>query len=441
MEEYRIGYETIIKASQHLISGSSINFVPGETYISPHGAIIDGEDVSNLVRCSLDKWYTEGKYSKAFQIKLKDFFGGRVRGVTLCNSGSSANLLAISALTSKEFGSRAIMPGDEVITTALGFPTTVNAIIQNHAIPVFVDVDLHTFVPSPSIIEEAIIEGKTKAVILAHPLGAVFDAERIREICDEYRIWLIEDVCDALGSTLNGRLVGTFGDIATISFYPAHHITGGEGGAVLTQSPMVKKVVESFRDWGRDCYCMAGKDNTCGKRFNYEWECLPYGYDHKYVYSRLGYNLKLTDLQAALLESQIDKLPYFIERRRENFRLLYDGLKEFGTYLRLPKVIDGADPSWFGFLITVKDFCSPFTYNELIAYLNEHKIGTRTFFAGNLLRHPAYKDVEYTVFEELINTDVVTKNSFWIGVWPGITKEMVEYIIKIFRNFIDEKTK
>jgi len=280
-------------------------------------------------------------------------------------------------------------------------------------------------------------------VVLAHPLGMLFDAERVREICDEYNIWLIEDCCDCFGGTLNGRLAGTFGDLATHSYYPAHFVTGGEGGAVLTKSPMVKKVVESFRDWGRDCWCSPGNDNTCGKRFGHEWEDLPIGYDHKYVYSRIGYNLKLTDLQAAILVSQIDKLPEFIEKRRRNFELLYNGLKEFDTYLRLPKVINGAEPSWFGFPITVKDFCSPFDANEIIAYLNEHKVGTRTFFAGNLLRHPAYKDIEYRVFDdgELINSDLVMRNTFWIGLHQHITPEMIEYVVSVFGDFIEEKTK
>jgi len=438
MAEYRIGYDDIIKASGHLISGTSSQFIPGETYIATHGAIIDSSDVQSLVECSLGRWYTEGKYSKSFQRKLREFFGSRVRGVTLCNSGSSANLLAITALTAEEFGSRRLRPGDEVITTALGFPTTVNAIIQNNAIPVFVDVDLHTFVPDPDVIEQAVNEN-TKAIVLAHPLGMAFDVGRIRDICDEYHLWLVEDCCDALGTTIDGELAGTFGDLATISFYPAHHITGGEGGAVLTQSPMVKKVVESFRDWGRDCWCLPGSDNTCGKRFDHEWGNLPFGYDHKYVYRRLGYNLKITDFQSALLSSQIERLPEFIDARRHNYSRLYDGLKKFDTYLRLPKVIGSADPSWFGFPITVKEFCSPFTRLDLVRYLEERGIGTRLFFAGNLIRHPAYKDVVYKQAEELMNTDIITTSTFWVGVWPGINDEMVDYMISVISTFIEER--
>lgn len=436
--DYRLGSDDILRAVSHLISGTSSQFVPGETYITSHGAIIDNEDVQALVACSLSRWYTEGAYSKEFQRKVREFFGSRIRGVTLCNSGSSANLLAITALTAEEFGSRRLRPGDEVITTALGFPTTVNAIIQNNAVPVFVDVDLHTFVPDPDVIEQAVNEN-TKAIVLAHPLGMAFDVGRIRDICDEYNLWLVEDICDAFGTTINGELAGTFGDLATLSFYPAHHVTAGEGGAVLTQSPMVKKVVESFRDWGRDCWCLPGKDNTCGKRFEHEWGDLPYGYDHKYVYSHLGYNLKITDFQAALLSSQINKLPEFISVRKHNYERLYNGLKKFSTYLRLPKVIDGAEPSWFGFPITVKEFCSPFNRLELVKYLEEHKIGTRLFFAGNLLRHPAYKNIVYKQAEELMNTDIITNSTFWIGVWHGIRDEMVDYTISVFEQFFKER--
>ena len=434
----------LVGATRFLISGSFRGefdkFVPGETRIQPHGDMWDGDDVANLVECALSRWYTEGKYSKEFQSSLKEFFGGQIRNVTLCNSGSSANLLAITTLTAIEFGERRLKPGDEVITTALGFPTTINAIIQNGAIPIFVDVDLHTFAPNPVVIEQAVNE-RTKAVVLAHPLGMAFDAEKVREICDEYNLWFIEDICDALGTTLNGKLVGILSDMATISFYPAHHISSGEGGAILSRSPMVKKVLDSFRDWGRDCWCEPGKDNTCGKRFGHKWECLPDGYDHKYVYSRLGYNLKITDLQASLLASQIKKLPKFIEKRRKNFEMLYEGLKEFGTYFRFPKVIDGAEPSWFGFPITVKDFCSPFTRLELTTYLEEHNIGTRLFFAGNLTKQPAYKNEEFIVFEDLDNTDIIMKNTFWIGLWPGITEEMILYVVETFGQFIKEKTK
>ena len=347
-----LSHDEIIGGVLHLFSGTYDKFIPGETYISPHGVSIEGSDVASLVECALGGWYTEGKFSKEYVQQLRLYLDNMVRSVTLCNSGSSANLLALSALTANEFGERRILPGDEVITTAVGFPTTVNAIVQNNAIPVFVDVELGTYVPTVESIEEAITEGKTKAIILAHTLGNAFDARAIEDLAAEYKIFLISDCCDAVGTTFENKHVETYGDMATHSYYPAHHITGGEGGAVLTSKPMIDKVVKSFCSWGRECWCKPGKDNTCGKRFDYCYEKLPQGYDHKYVFSRLGYNLKMTDLQASLLVSQIKRLPEIVEARRDNFIILHEKLVEFEDWLILPKPIPNSDPSWFGFPIT-----------------------------------------------------------------------------------------
>jgi len=429
----------IIDAVKYLISGSFSPFVPGDTYISPHGADINNNDVAALVECAISRWYTEGKYSKEFSKKLRTYLGNRPRFVTLCNSGSSANLLAITAMTAPEFGERRLLPGDEVITTAVGFPTTVNAIFQTNAHPVFVDVGLGDYVPKVEDIEEAITEGKTKAIVLAHTLGNPFDVEAIRDLCDEYNLFLLEDTCDALGSTVNDRFVGTWGDFATISFYPAHHITGGEGGAVLSNSPMVDKVVKSFRDWGRDCWCGTGKDNTCGKRFEHNYENLPYGYDHKYVYSRLGYNLKITDLQASLLCSQIDRLPDFAEKRRYNFIYLWEKMQEFEDWMILPKPTYNSDPSWFGFPITLKTYACSFGRKELIDFLDSKKIGTRMLFGSNLTQQPAYKGLEYTIHGNLYNSDIITTHSFWIGVHPNLTIEMLDYVVDSFREFFKDK--
>ena len=438
-EEYRISREGLIEGSRHLISGTATQFIPGETYISPHGAVIDGNDVANLVKCSIDKWYTEGEFSKEFSRKLRLFLNQQVRSVTLCNSGSSANLLAITAMTDKAFGERRLLPGDEVITTAVNFPTTVNAIVQNKAVPVFVDMDLGTYAPKVENIEEAIIEGKTKAIVLAHTLGNPFEVDRIRDLCDEYHLFLIEDICDALGSRYNDRFVGTWGDFATISFYPAHHITAGEGGAVLTNSPMCDKVVKSFRDWGKDCWCPPGKDNTCGKRFEQCAGDLPFGYDHKYIFSRLGYNLKMTDLQAALLVSQIDKLSAFVEKRQYNFMYLDEKMQEFEDWFWLPRATENSEPSWFGYPITLKSYACSFSRKELVDYLNENQIGTRQLFAGNLIRQPAYKDVEYRVHGDLYNSDIITDFSFWLGTWPGLREEHYDWIAEVFRNFLRDK--
>ncbi|MHA2246901.1 MAG: lipopolysaccharide biosynthesis protein RfbH [Candidatus Hodarchaeales archaeon] len=433
-----LNHEGIVEAARHLISGTHTPFVPGTSFISPHGADINRDDVANLVNASLSGWYTEGRYTKEFSIDLRRFFKNQIRSVTLCNSGSSANLLALTTITQKEFGERAANPGDEVITPAVGFPTTINGIIQNNLTPVFVDVALDTYVPDADAIEEAISE-RTKAVIVAHPLGNAFDAQRLREICDTYNIWLIEDCCDALGTTLNGRLVGTWGDMSTISFYPAHHITMGEGGCVMSQSPMVDKMIRSIRDWGRDCWCLPGDNGTCGKRFCQSWKGMPEGYDHKYTFSRLGYNLKVTDLQAALGVSQLKRLPEFVEKRKKNFKLLYEGLKQFDSYFIMPKATEGSDPAWFGFLLTIKAYTTEFTRQELIEFLENKRIGTRLLFGGNLIRQPAYQDVEYKIHGDLFNADIIMRNTFWIGCHPNISENQIDYIVECFKEFIKEK--
>lgn len=411
-------------------------FIPGETYIPSSGQFFDSNDIASLMDCVLGQWYGEGKFANEFEKDIRTYYKNTIRHCVLTNSGSSSNLLAVTTITDKTFGDRRAKRGDEIITMAAGFPTTVNPIIQNGLVPVFVDVDLDTFVPDVEIIENAIVEGKTKGIILAHPLGNPFDADLIRGICDEYGIWFIEDNCDGLGGTLNGRLLGSFGDISTLSFYPAHHITAGEGGACLIQSPMVQKVLKSYRDWGKDCWCNPGVDNTCGKRFGWKLGELPEGYDHKYIFSRIGYNLKLTDLQASLLVSQLRKLDWFVERRRHNWNLLREGLDVHKKYFRFMKSIKGANPSWFGFSITVKP-SAPFTRNQLVQHLENKGIGTRQLFGGNLLRQPMYKDIQYKIFGgDLVNSDVIMNSSLWVGVHPSITQEMVEYIISTINNFV-----
>jgi len=422
---HKLGEKAILGAVRHLVSGTYDEFVPGETYIPPHGADFDGNDVASLVECALGKWYTEGEYSKKYIAALTTYLK-RIRHITLCNSGSSANLLAITAMTAPEFGERRLLPGDEIITTAVGFPTTVNPIIQNRAVPVFVDVELGTYVPKVDDLAEVITLGKTKAIAISHTLGNPFDCEAIADLCDEYKIFLMSDCCDAVGSTYNDRHVETFGDFATHSYYPAHHISGGEGGAVLTNSAMINKVMESFRDWGRSCWCSPGKDDTCGKRFNYKLGDLPDGYDHKYIYSRLGYNLKITDLQASLL--------------KHNFIYLSEKLREFENWFILPKPTPNSDPSWFGFPITMKSWaCTEFSRRELIEFLTKRKIGTRMMFGGNLLKQPAYADIEYRVENPLYNSDIVMSCGFWIGVHPKITIPMMDYIAEAFKDFLKGK--
>ena len=402
-------------------------FIPGENDVPVSGKVIDASDVQAVVDSALDGWFTTGRFAKDFERKLARFVG--VRSASLVNSGSSANLIAVSALTSPKLGSRRLQPGDEVITVACGFPTTVNPIIQNQLVPVFLDVSLPTFEVDVTQLEAA-LSAKTRAIIIAHTLGNVFDVETVAAFAKEHDLWLIEDCCDALGSTLNGRRVGTFGDIATCSFYPAHHITMGEGGAVLTDKPALQVLIESFRDWGRDCWCEPGKDNTCGKRFEWQLGALPCGYDHKYTYSHIGYNLKATDMQAALGVSQIEKLPYFIERRKENFRVLRTALEPYANVLLLPEATPGSEPSWFGFPFGVREDAT-FTREHLIRRLEQARIGTRLLFGGNLVRQPLYESVGFRVIGDLKNTDFVMRNVLWIGVYPGLTKPMLQHMAEV----------
>ena len=409
-------------------------FIPGKTIIPFARRVFDENEYLYLVDSALDGWLTAGRFVEEFEARFAEFFG--VRSCSLVNSGSSANLIALSTLTSKKLGERRINKGDEVITVAAGFPTTVNPIVQIGAIPVFLDVELGTYNISVDKLEEAYSK-KTKAVMLAHTLGIPFNLRAVKEFTEKHNLWLIEDTCDAVGSKYEGKLVGTFGDIATVSFYPAHHITMGEGGAVLTNNIRLERIIRSFRDWGRDCYCEPGMDNTCGIRFNQQFGTLPFGYDHKYVYSHIGYNLKITDMQAAVGLGQLKKLEGFIEKRKENFRKLYDGLKQFENDLILPKATENSDPSWFGFPITIREDSNIKRY-DLVRYLEKNKIMTRMLFGGNLTRQPAYEEVEYRVVGELKNTDLIMNNTFFIGVYPGITDEMIDYIIKIFKNFFSQ---
>jgi len=407
-------------------------FVPGETMIPPSGKTIGYSELRNMVDASLDGWLTTGRFNDLFEKKLAEFIG--VKYALTVNSGSSANLVAFSTLTSSKLGDRAIQRGDEVITVAAGFPTTVNPIIQFGAVPVFIDVDAYTHNIDASKIEVA-ITSKTKAIMLAHSLGNPFNLDIVTALCQKYGLWLVEDCCDALGSTYKDQMVGTFGDIGTLSFYPAHHITMGEGGAVFTNNYELKKIAESFRDWGRDCYCPPGKDNTCTKRFAWKLGELPYGYDHKYTYSHLGYNLKITDMQSACALAQLEKAPDFIRLRKENFLFLMQRLESCQEFLQLPRATEGSDPSWFGFPITVKDAC-PASRIDLVTYLDQKKIGTRLLFAGNLVRQPYMSNIQYRISGDLSNTDNVMNNTFWIGVQPALTEEMLEYTATQIENFI-----
>jgi CDP-6-deoxy-D-xylo-4-hexulose-3-dehydrase len=407
-------------------------FIPGQSPVPVSGKVIDGADMSAVVDSALDGWFTTGRWAKEFEKKLARFVG--VRSASLVNSGSSANLVALSALTSPKLGDRALKPGDEVITVAAGFPTTVNPIFQNRLVPVFIDVTLPGYEIDVTRLEAARSD-KTRAIMIAHTLGNVFDLDAITDFCKQHNLWLIEDCCDALGSTWKGRHVGTFGDIATVSFYPAHHITMGEGGAVLTNKPALQVLIDSFRDWGRDCWCEPGVDNTCGKRFDWQLGTLPCGYDHKYTYSHVGYNLKATDMQAALGVSQIDKLPHFITRRKENFAYLRAALAPLSDVLLLPEATPGSDPSWFGFPIGVREN-APFTRDQMTRAFDAAKIGTRNIFAGNLIRQPAYEGWEYRVVGDLTNTDFVMNNVFWVGTFPGLTQPMLDYIATTCAEFI-----
>jgi len=405
-------------------------FVPGVTPIPVTGKTFDHEEIQHLVDASLDFWLTTGRYAEEFERKLARKVG--VRHALFCNSGSSANLLAFTALTSPILGARAIKRGDEVITVAAGFPTTVNPIIQNGCIPVFLDVLIGTYDIDVSQLEQAYTE-KTKAVFVAHTLGNPFNLRAVKDFCDRYKLWLIEDMCDAFGATYEGQNVGTFGDIATLSFYPAHHVTTGEGGAVLTNRPMLKKIIESFRDWGRDCWCAPGKDNTCEKRFLHQLGDLPYGFDHKFTYSHIGFNLKATDMQAAVGVKQLDRLDDFVAKRRRNWDLLFSLLKN-EEWLILPKATENAEPSWFGFALTIKPE-SGISTREVTFALNEKNIGTRQLFGGNLVRQPAYRNTEFRVIGDLKNTDIVMNHTFWLGVWPGLSEEMIRFMADTLKSF------
>ena len=409
-------------------------FSPGITPVPPSGKVIGPEELSLMVEASLDGWLTAGRFNDEFEKKLSQFLN--IKHVITVNSGSSANLIAFSTLTSPKLGGRAIQQGDEVITVAAGFPTTVNPILQFGAVPVFVDVDFDSSMYNIDASKiEAAISSRTKAIMLAHTLGNPFNLEVVTELCKKYNLWLIEDCCDALGSTYNGRLVGSFGDIGTLSFYPAHHITMGEGGAVFTNNTDLKAIAESYRDWGRDCYCKAGVDNTCGQRFCQKLGNLPKGYDHKYTYSHLGYNLKITDMQAACGVAQLDKASIFIKKRKENFEYLFDQLKSCEEFLILPKATEKSDPSWFGFPITLRE-SAPLTAFDLVTYLDQNKIGTRKLFAGNLTRQPYMIGRNYKISENLNNTDLIMKNTFWIGVQPALTVEMMDFSISKIESFL-----
>ena len=400
-------------------------FDPGESDVPPSGKVIGAGEIEYMVEAVLDGWLTTGRFNFAFEQRLAQFLD--VKHVLTTNSGSSANLLALSALTSPKLGDRALKPGDEIITAAATFPTTVNPILQFGAVPVFVDVDIPTYNIDLSKIEEA-VSPKTKGIMLAHTLGNPFNLERIIEITRKYDLWLIEDCCDALGSTFRGQMVGTFGDIGTLSFYPAHHITMGEGGAVFTNNSELKKIVESLRDWGRDCFCPPGKDNTCCKRFGWRLGDLPQGYDHKYTYSHLGYNLKITDMQAACALAQMNRLDDFIAKRKQNFAYLKGRLKPYEEFMILPEATPNSDPSWFGFPITLRAK-TPFNRLDLLTYLDQNKIGTRLLFAGNVVRQPYFKDKLYRVVGLLKNTDTIMNNTFWVGVYPGLNTDMLDYMV------------
>jgi len=413
------------------INNPTSKFVPGVAPVPVSGKVIDGNDISTLVDSALDGWLTSGRFTEQFQRELARFVG--TRDALFVNSGSSANLVALSALTSPKLGKRALQPGDEVLTVAMGFPTTVNPIIQNGLKPVLVDVEMQTYDAIEDRLKEA-ISPKTRAIMMAHTLGNPFNLDLVQKLCKENDLWLVEDSCDALGSIYDGKRTGSFGDLATVSFYPAHHITTGEGGAVLVKSPLVKRQVESFRDWGRDCYCETGKDNTCQKRFEWQLGELPLGYDHKYIYSHIGYNLKATDMQAALGLSQLGKLDNFIARRKENFDYLSKGLENVEGLL-LPRATKKSEPSWFGFPITL-DPKHPVNREELLRLLDDKKIGTRLMFAGNIIKQPAYRNVDFRIVGDLTNSDVVMNRSFWIGVFPGLTTQMLDFVIETIAEFM-----
>lgn len=407
-------------------------FIPGVSAVPVSGRVFDAEEVATLVDCSLDFWLTTGRFAAEFEARFSEFLGAR--HAVLCNSGSSANLLAVAALTSHRLGDRRLRPGDEIVTVATGFPTTVNPMVQHGLRPVFVDVELGTYNALPERVAEA-IGPRTKAIMMAHTLGNPFPLDHVAALAEKHDLWLVEDNCDALGATFDGRMTGTFGDLATVSFYPAHQLTMGEGGAVVVKRGTHRKLVESFRDWGRDCWCETGMENTCGRRFDWQLGDLPHGYDHKYIYSHIGYNLKLTDMQAAVGVAQMDKLPEFVETRRRNWeylRSLTAGLEE---HFVLPFATPASEPSWFGYCLSVRPE-APFTRHQLVQFLESRKIGTRQLFGGNLTRQPAYEQVDFRVAGDLPNADFVAEHTFWLGVYPGLTAPMVEYMAESLHEFV-----
>jgi CDP-6-deoxy-D-xylo-4-hexulose-3-dehydrase len=407
------------------------SFIPGQTYVPVSGKVFDQEELVKLVDSSLDFWLTTGRYATEFEQRFAEWMG--VKHCLLVNSGSSANLVALSTLTSPKLGDKQLKPGDEVITVAAGFPTTVNPIFQNQLVPVFLDIQLPSYDIDINQLEAALSD-RTRAIMIAHTLGNPFNLEVIMAFAEKYNLWVIEDNCDAVGSLYQGRKTGSFGHLSTVSFYPAHHLTMGEGGAVLTSDSRLKKIAESFRDWGRDCWCPPGIDNTCHKRYDWQLGDLPFGYDHKYTYSHVGFNLKMTDMQAAVGCAQLDKLPDFVVKRRQNFEYLHRNLQDLQDFLLLPEPAANSEPSWFGFLLSVKEN-APFTRNQLVQHLEGKRIGSRLLFGGNLVRQPAYKDLNFRVIGDLSNTDYVMENAFWIGLYPGLTLEMLDYVLSVIHQF------
>jgi len=420
--------------SEWLKKNKKKNFIPGKSDIPVTGKVIGFEEVENMIEASLDAWLTTGRFNRDFEKEIAKKIGAKI-SITV-NSGSSANLVAFSTLRSPKLRERQILEGDEVITAAAGFPTTINPIIQNGCIPVFVDIEIPDYNFNLKKIENAITK-KTKAIMIAHSLGNPYNVKGIKDLCEKYNLWLIQDCCDAFGAEYGGKKLGYYGDIGTLSFYPAHHITTGEGGAVFFNNITLKRIAESIRDWGRDCYCEPGKDNTCGKRFNWQLGDLPMGYDHKYTYSHLGYNLKITDMQAACGLAQIKKLDYFVDRRRENFDYFKKLLKKYDKYFILPSESKNSKASWFGFLITLKDDVA-FKRNDIVKFLNEKKIGTRLLFSGNIIKQPYFKNIKYKISGELKNTNKILENSFWLGVYPGLNKVHFDYIDDCIKEFLSK---